>query len=392
MIADKDLDYFKSVGAEATATEISAQHLAWREISQLLARDSAAVPALRAALQNPQATIGFSGAGTSAYVGDIVAPLIAQIAPAHCQAIASTDFVAQPAACLPRNAEGIFFAFARSGNSPESVDSIEKLAIIAPKMLPYAVTCNDKGQLALDNRTVSLLMPPQTHDVSFVMTSSFSTMTLYTAAMCRLALGLQSAEIAAVADASQRINADFYTSAAMEALMQAERLVFLGSASLYGAARESALKILEMTAGAIPTMAETSLGFRHGPKSLVNPQTAVMVFPSNDAYTQQFDADIIRELMHDGTAAKVIVPASAAFFARFADIAAHERVMALPYAAAADNFGDDYLAVLGVQHAQLLGLKAAIARNISPDNPSPSGQVNRVVKGVRLYPYSLNSI
>lgn len=147
-----------------------------------------------------------------------------------------------------------------------------------------------------------------------------------------------------------------------------------------------------MTAGAIPTMAETSLGFRHGPKSLVNPQTAVMVFPSNDAYTQQFDADIIRELMHDGTAAKVIVPASAAFFARFADIAAHERVMALPYAAAADNFGDDYLAVLGVQHAQLLGLKAAIARNISPDNPSPSGQVNRVVKGVRLYPYSLNSI
>lgn len=388
MIADKDIAYFQAQGAQATAEEISGQAQAWLEIPQLLQRDQAALPALAAALNNPQATVVFSGAGTSAYVGDIVAPLIAPLAAAHCQAIASTDFVAQPADRLPRHAEGIFFAFARSGNSPESVDSIEKLAIVAPKMQPYAVTCNAQGQLALDERTYSLLMPPQTHDASFVMTSSFSTMTLYTAALCRQALGLATADFSTLAEASQQINRQFYHSATADTLLQAQRLIFLGSSALYGAARECALKILEMTAGAIPTMAETSLGFRHGPKSLINAQTAVMVLPSNHAYTQQFDADIIRELANDGSAAAIVVPASAEFFARFEDIAAHPSVIALPYAAAGDSFSDDYLAVLAVQYAQLLGLRAAIERRISPDNPNPSGQVNRVVKGVRLYPYS----
>lgn len=387
MIGDKDLAYFQAQGAQATATEISAQAQAWREIPQMLERDKAVLPVLSAALRNPHATIAFSGAGTSAYVGDIVATVIAKHASAHCQALASTDFVAQPADRLPRHAEGIFFAFARSGNSPESVDSIEKLAIVAPKMLPYAVTCNAQGKLALDERTTSLLMPAQTHDVSFVMTSSFSTMTLYTAALCRQALGLPVVGLEALASAFERINQTFYQSAVADALLKAERLIFLGSSSLYGAARESALKILEMTAGAIPTMAETSLGFRHGPKSLINAQSAVMVFPSNDAYTQQFDADIIRELAQDGSAASIVVPASAAFFKRFVDIATHPRVMTLAYECA-DEFSDDYLAVLAVQHAQLLGLRAAIERHISPDNPSPSGQVNRVVKGVTLYPYS----
>jgi fructoselysine-6-P-deglycase FrlB-like protein len=36
------------------------------------------------------------------------------------------------------------------------------------------------------------------------------------------------------------------------------RVVFLGSGSRYGAAREAALKMLEMTAGRVTTMSETS--------------------------------------------------------------------------------------------------------------------------------------
>lgn len=47
------------------------------------------------------------------------------------------------------------------------------------------------------------------------------------------------------------------------------------------------------------------------------------------------------------------------------------------------------LAVLGVQRVQLLGLRLAIALGISPDNPCPSGEVNRVVQGVTLYPYTI---
>lgn len=244
------------------------------------------------------------------------------------------------------------------------------------------------GKLANDERVLSLLMPPETHDESFVMTSSFSTMTLYTAALCREATGHKLPDFDAAAAESARINEDGYDGTTFDYLAKAKRLVFLGSNALYGAAREAALKVLEMTAGVMPTMAETSLGFRHGPKSLVNGETVITVFASNDAYTQQFDADIIRELAKDGQAARVVVIASAAFFERYPEFVGHELLSCLPYSSSMDHVPDDILAVLGVQHIQLLGLRLAIALGISPDNPCPSGEVNRVVQGVTLYPYN----
>ena len=140
---------------------------------------------LHAALHDARATIAFSGAGTSAYVGDILAPAIQRHSRAHCLTTASTDLVAQPAGKLPRDAHGFLFAFARSGNSPESVASLEKAAAVAPELVPVAVTCNDRGALAEHCRNghgYCCQMPPETHDESFVMTSSFSTMTLFTAA------------------------------------------------------------------------------------------------------------------------------------------------------------------------------------------------------------------
>lgn len=391
MIGQHDTHYFAEKGATATAREIGAQGDSWRAIPDLLQRDAAAVEDIAAVLKDAGASVLFSGAGTSAYVGEIVAPTVTPLVQAHAYACASTDIVSNPAACVTQGAHGLLFAFARSGNSPESVDSVEKIAAVAPKVRPVGVTCNANGQLANDKRVLSLLMPPATHDESFVMTSSFSTMTLYTAALCRQAMGQALPDFAAAAQESARINRDGYDSAVFDRLAAAKRLVFLGSNALFGAAREAALKVLEMTAGVMPTMAETSLGFRHGPKSLVNGETVITVLVSNDAYTQQFDADIIRELAKDGQAARVVVIASAAFFARYPEFGRHDLVDCLPYSAAMDQAPDDVLAVLGVQHIQLLGLRLSIGLGISPDNPCPSGEVNRVVQGVTLYPYGQDS-
>lgn len=389
MIGSYDASYFTAHSAHATAREIAAQGTQWRKITALLHRDQAHVAQCRNALNDHTATIVFSGAGTSAYVGEIVAPMVSAFSPAHCQAIASTDLVSHPAACLPRDAHGLFFAFARSGHSPESLDSIVKLAQIAPKMQALAVTCNAEGALAHDQRVSALLMPPETHDESFVMTSSFSTMVLYTAQYCRQACQQPLNDLAVLAEASDALNRKGYENAAFDDLAQAKRLVFLGSNALFGAAKEAALKILEMTAGTITTLAETALGVRHGPKSWINSETVVTVMASNHPYTQQFDADIIDELVDDGQAAKVVVIASAAFFARYPHLRKHPRIAALPYPPSIDHVSDDGLAVLAVQHAQLLGLRCAIALGISPDNPCPSGAVNRVVQGVTLYPYAV---
>ena len=386
----KDPNWFNTHGATATAREIAQQGDCWEKIPALLATTNPALKTrLHAALHDARATIAFSGAGTSAYVGDILAPAIQRHSRAHSLATASTDLVAQPAGKLPRDAHGFLFAFARSGNSPESVASLEKAATIAPELVPVAVTCNDRGALAEHCRNghgYCCQMPPETHDESFVMTSSFSTMTLFTAALCREALDLPPPDFTALAVAQRHARDTYYTSPALDALARAARIIYLGSDALYGAARESALKILEMTAGKIPTMAETTLGFRHGPKSLINNETAVCFFISSDPYSQQYDRDLALEVLGDGNAAHVHIYAPAAFLARYPEIAA-SRAHVTAFDAALDGQDDAALAPLYVQYAQMTGLRCALDAGISPDNPSPDGSVNRVVKGVTVYPY-----
>ena len=386
------LEYFSRKGAQATAREILQQGNCWAQIPELLVAMAAADKKhIGDALDDPKASILFSGAGTSGYIGDILAAQISRIARAHCLSRHSTNLVSQPGACLPRGQRGLLFAFARSGNSPESVDALEKTAAIAPAITPVAVTCNDKGMLARKTREeavgIACLMPPQTDDESFVMTSSFSTMTLFTAALCREALGIPRDDITAIARQSEAINADFFSSEVCALAASASRLVYLGSNALWGAAREAALKILEMTAGNIATMAETPLGFRHGPKSFVSRDSVVIVFASNDSYSQQFDKDIALEIARDGKAKAVIVAGGAAFFARFPELGAHRLIHTLAFADTLDAHQDDSLSVLYVNYGQLIGLKSAIEHAIMADNPSPDGRINRVVRGVTLYPY-----
>ena len=44
------------------------------------------------------------------------------------------------------------------------------------------------------------------------------------------------------------------------------------------------------------------MGFRHGPKTIVNDRTLVVVFLSNDAYTRRYDLDLLEEIRRDGKA------------------------------------------------------------------------------------------
>jgi tagatose-6-phosphate ketose/aldose isomerase len=78
-----------------------------------------------------------------------------------------------------------------------------------------------------------------------------------------------------------------------------DRVTYLGSASLWAYAREAQLKILELCAGRIATSYDSSMGYRHGPKSFVNEKTLVFDFVSNDPYTRQYDLDILNEIKGD---------------------------------------------------------------------------------------------
>ena len=85
-----------------------------------------------------------------------------------------------------------------------------------------------------------------------------------------------------------------------------ERVVYLGSGLFQGLAREAALKLGELTNGAVATCFDSPLGFRHGPKTFITDSTLVMVFVSNDPLTRRYDLDLIDELRRDGCAARII--------------------------------------------------------------------------------------
>src|SRR5690606_18712074 len=74
------------------------------------------------------------------------------------------------------------------------------------------------------------------------------------------------------------------------------RLVYLGSGVFEGLSRESALKLLELSAGKVATLYDTTLGFRHGPKSYINKDTNIIVYLSNNPYTRKYDVDMLKEL------------------------------------------------------------------------------------------------
>src|SRR5690606_8211075 len=145
----------------------------------------------------------------------------------------------------------------------------------------------------------------------FAMTSSYSTMYL-TALACLggAEAGSIAARMAALADGATALLA------APLALPRPGRVVFLGAGPLTGAARESALKVLELTAGRVVTSWESMLGFRHGPKAVVDDATVVVGYVSADVLARRYDDDMIAEIRAQFPVCRVltvgpVVPGSA---------------------------------------------------------------------------------
>ena len=161
-----------------------------------------------------------------------------------------------------------------------------------------------------------------------------------------------------------------------------KRIVYLGSNTLKGTSQESALKMLELTAGRVVTMYDTPMGFRHGPKSIVDDTTLTVVYLSDDAYTRQYEIDLLKEMSGQRKGNKIVAVMSKE----------DEAVKALVDHTVVFGLKEDYENILlgldYIMFAQTLAVLKSLSLQITPDNPCPTGEVNRVVKGVTLYPYT----
>ena len=158
------------------------------------------------------------------------------------------------------------------------------------------------------------------------------------------------------------------------------RVVYLGAGCLSGMAREMALKNMELTNGKIATMQETILGFRHGPKTFMDKDTDVFVLMSRSEYTNQYIRDLLKEIYHDTRKHKLIVIS----WEKDEEI---EKISDACIFVEGEQVPDVYSALVYVLYGQMFAFFNSVRLGIEPDNPSPDGSVNRVVKGVVLHSY-----
>lgn len=384
----KSIDELTALGADITTQEIVQQPELWEDTLSIYDNNIETIAKFVARAKtlggDRHTHVIFAGAGTSAYAGDTLVPYLRRQGDNDkfiFQALATTDIVSAPRDFLRPEDPTVLVSFARSGNSPESLAAIERAGQVVENILYLNITCAPDGKLAVQfaERSDGLtLLIPRANDRGFAMTDSYSCMTLLAA----LIFDTSSYEDKAawIAQAAKMGREVIEREDEICSWLEGDftRITYLGSGALGAMTREAQLKILELTAGKIATSFDTSMGYRHGPKSFVNEKTLVFDFVSSEPYTRQYDLDILNEIGGDDIAQHTV---------------AIQQQSKANYAGESFDFEDDhlipelYLGLPYILFAQTVALNTSIKVGNTPDTPSPTGTVNRVVKGVSIHPF-----
>jgi len=170
-------------GALKTACEIWQQPDLWREVAAAAAARREETQAfLHPLLERPGLRIVLTGAGTSAFAGEVLAPALTRVLRRRVDAMPTTDIVSNARECFAENLPTLVVSFARSGDSPESVAATELAEQCLDEVRHLVITCNAEGELYRRHRAAEgslvLLMPERANDEGFAMTSSFTCMLL----------------------------------------------------------------------------------------------------------------------------------------------------------------------------------------------------------------------
>ena len=354
-----------------TLREILQQPDTWEATAEALAPR---VPELHAVVEATTGPILLTGSGSSLYVGTCLALGLQRTFGRVVQAQAAGDILVHAEHTLAP--DGLIVSFARSGDSPESAAAVDLVLERRPAWRHIVITCNADGRLATryrgDRRVTTVVLDARTNDSSLVMTSSFTNLLLAGRALAVTAEPYREGATH-TASVARRVLASDAPALAHLAEGELDSAVFLGTGPRYGAAREAALKLLEMTAGRVKTTAETCLGLRHGPISWIDARTLVVAFVSNDERARAYELDVLRELDAKGLGGPRVLVGEAVPRAllRAGDV--------LVDTAAGVRTHDDDLVAVDVLVGQLLAFFRSRHLGLRPDAPSPDGVIQRVV-------------
>ena len=365
---EKSQEELKALGADITTAEIAQQPDLWEDTLKIYEDNLDAIEEFLAsarAMGEGRLSVVFTGAGTSDYVGDTAAPYLrhaGDLSLYDFKPVATTDIVSAPRDFLNPDEPTVLVSFARSGNSPESLAAVQVAKQFVKNVKFLNITCAPEGKLAVesaDDADALTLLIPRANDKGFAMTGSYSCMTLLSTLIFDASpIEQKRAWVAQIAKMGREVVS-----------REGEVAAFLAG---------DFNRVTYLAHGLVATSWDSSMGYRHGPKSFVDDKTLVFVFVNNDAYTRQYDLDILNEIDGDKIAQKTIAVQQ--------DVAPAFEGESFTFAGY-DALPEGYLALPFVMVAQAVSLLNSVRVGNTPDTPSPTGTVNRVVKGVTIHPF-----
>ncbi len=378
------LEELKHNGGSHTAKEICSQPEMWgKTYSKLLDEKTSIITFFEKVFKNKKPTVILTGAGSSAFIGEALEGTYLKNLQVNCRAIGTTEIITHPDHYFVQPEPTLLISFARSGDSPESVAVVELARKYCDNLYELNITCNENGALAKNankDNSYTFLLPEETNDRSLAMTSSFSSMLLTGLLLPHInQIELMASVIKKIQDMANFIISENLVSLENIAKLQCERMVFLGSGPLFGIARESHLKVQELTDGNTICKFDSFPGFRHGPKAVVNDKTVVVYLLSNNPYSNLYELDLINSVKETNAGEVSLAIGNVASDEKFAVD------YSIQFPKGTTSIPEEFLAVFYILPAQIIGFYKSIMLGLSPDSPSKSNAISRVVQGVKIY-------
>ena len=385
------MESFKGIymkGTSHMAKEITSQPKMWRDTYEsILTNKNQIATFLNKIYKIKNLQIVLTGAGSSAFICEILQYSFYKNTGIPIKAIPTTDLVTHPRDFFQKSIPTLLISFARSGDSPESIATFELAEKLNDVIYHLIITCNPQGELAkmaLNTKNSFLfLLPEGTNDQALAMTSSFTSMVL---------AGLLISDIANIEKNEENVKKliefgeiilDKYAMELNEiGDLNFQRIVFLGSGPLKGAAKESHLKVIELTDGQIMCQYDSFLGFRHGPKAIINESTLLIYLFSGDPYVYKYEVDLVKST--NQTENFLFSIGIGQGLAELGNLNLNSTIDLSPGGL---KIPDDFFSICSIIPAQVLGFYKSISLGLSPDSPSKNGGIHRVVQGVTIYPY-----
>jgi glutamine---fructose-6-phosphate transaminase (isomerizing) len=336
-----------------TYKEILSQGAIWQAVLRELKQSNSAEKLLGS--KNRKASWLFVGCGTSFYLAEAAAASWTILTGAPACAVPASEVLLYPGLLRLDATEGQAVVISRSGRTSEAVRAAHVLRK-EMHMLTMGVTCAEKSELEAECDSTVVLRAAD--EKSTVMTRSFTSMLI-----SLQWLAAEHSRNNAFCDSLETMATQFtarlsYLAEQVKSFVAQhsfEDYVFLGQGPFHGVAREAALKVMEMSCSYSQSF--HTLEFRHGPKAIVTPQTALTFFVGQAG--QPSEVEVLEEMKELGGVTITVCNKANENINKASDL-----VLEL-------NLPGDELALLAphIVPSQLLGLFTGVGKGLNPDQP-----------------------